>query len=79
MAKEVGLTVRGQPSCQSQKCLSDVTVKLVIDYYCKNKVSWQAPGRKDCVIIHKLTDSGEKENNIKSVPPHVTERGISFV
>ena len=38
MAKEVGLTVRGQPSCQSQKDLSDVTVKLVTDYYCKNEV-----------------------------------------
>ena len=60
MAKEVGLTVRGQPSCQSQKGLSDVTVKLVTDYYCKNEVSWQVPGRKDCVIIHELTSSGEK-------------------
>ena len=28
MAKEVGLTFRGQPSCQSQKGLSKVTVKL---------------------------------------------------
>ena len=60
MTKEVGLTVRGQPSCQSQKGLSDVTVKLVTDYYCKNEVSWQAPGRKYCVIIHKLTSSGKK-------------------
>ena len=60
MAKEVGLTVRDQPSCQSQKGLSDVKVKLVTDYYCKNEVSWQAPGRKDCVIIHELTSSGEK-------------------
>ena len=43
MAKVVVLTVRDQPSCQSQKDLSDVTVKLVTDYYCKNEVSWQAP------------------------------------
>ena len=57
MAKELS---RGQPSCQSKKGLSDVTVKLVTDYYCKNEVSWQAPGRKDCIIIHKLTSSGEK-------------------
>ena len=48
MAKEVELTVRGQPSCQSQKGLGDGTVKLVTDNYCKNEVSWQAPGRKDC-------------------------------
>ena len=47
MAKEFGLTVRGQPSYQSQKGLSDVTVKVVTDY-CKNEVSWQASGRKDC-------------------------------
>ena len=60
MAKEVELTIRGQPSGQSQKGLSDVTVKLITDYYCRNKVSWQAPRRKDCVIIHELTSSGEK-------------------
>ena len=48
MAKEVGLTVRGQTSCQSQKGLSDVTVKLATYYYYKNEVSWQVPGRKDC-------------------------------
>ena len=40
MAKEVGLTVRGQPSSQSQKGLSDVTVKFVTDNYCKNEGSW---------------------------------------
>ena len=66
MAKEVGLTVRGQPSCQSQKSLSYVTVKLVTDYYCKNEVSWQAPGRQDCVIIHELTSSGEKVKTMQS-------------
>ena len=60
MAKEVGLTVKGQPSCQSQKGLSDVTVKLVTDYYCEKEVSWQVPGWKDCAIIHELTNSGEK-------------------
>ena len=37
MTKEVGLTVRGQPSCQSQKGLSDVTVKLVTDFTAKMK------------------------------------------
>ena len=59
MAKKVGLSLRGQPSCQSQKGLSDVTVKLVTDYYCKNEVSWQAPRRK-CFVIHELTSSVEK-------------------
>ena len=40
MAKEIGLTISGQPSCQYQKSLSNVTVKLITDYYCKNEVSW---------------------------------------
>ena len=26
----------------------------------QNEVSWQGPGRKDCLIIHELTSSGEK-------------------
>ena len=62
--KKLVLIVRGQPSCQSQKDLSDVAVKLVTDYYCKNEVSWQVPGRKDRVITHKLTSSGEQVKKI---------------
>ena len=29
-------------------------------YYCKNEVLWQATERKDRVIIHELTSSGEQ-------------------
>ena len=57
LPKEAGLTVRGQP-CQTRKGLDEETVKIVKvkavkDYYAKNEISWQAPGRKDRDNIKK--------------------------
>ena len=60
MAKETGLTVRGQPSTQSERGLDEATIKTVKKFYIKNEISWQAPGRKDRVIIHEVNSSGDK-------------------
>ena len=58
MAKEVLLTLRGQPSVSKKSKWCEI--QTFTDYYYKNEVSWQGPGRKDCLIIHELTSSGEK-------------------
>ena len=66
MAKEAGLTVRGQP-CQTRKGLNEETVKTVKDYYAKDEISWQAPGRKDRIIIRELLSTGEKIKKTEQV------------
>ena len=40
--------------------LSDETKQLVLAFYNNNDISWQAPGRKDRIIIRETSDDGAK-------------------
>ncbi len=60
LAKSVGLTVV-QPSSKTHcSSLSDATKKVVREFYINDDISWQAPGRKDCLIIKETVLSGER-------------------
>ncbi len=61
LAESVGLKVV-RPTCPHAHCsaLSDETKRLVYEFYQSSDISWQAPGRKDRVIIRESTEWGEK-------------------
>ena len=63
-AKEIGLTISGQPSCQYQKSLSNVTLKLITDYYCKMKFHGKPLEEKIVLLFKEVTSSGEKVKKI---------------
>jgi len=61
LAKEVGL--KGQlPNlkCTGNQCLDEETQGKVVDFYLRDDISWQAPGRKDHVIIRNKDGQGRK-------------------
>ena len=72
LAESVGLKVVG-PSTPSTPphahgaALSDDTKRLVHEFYQNSDISWQAPGRKDRVIIRESTKEGEKVKRTEQV------------
>jgi len=69
IAKDVGIeipTVSNRVS-QSYNALSEKTKDMVIKFYSTNDVSWQAPGRKDRVIIRKIDSEGKKVKRTEQV------------
>ena len=72
LAESVGLKVVG-PSTPSTPphahgaALSDDTKRLVHEFYQNSDISWQAPGRKDRVIIRERTKEGEKVKRTEQV------------
>ena len=55
---EVGLNVASSPVSIDYCGLSGDTKQLVLAFYNSNEVSWQAPGRKDRVIIRETRADG---------------------
>lgn len=68
IAKDAGLNLMYPKKKEGQGISKELTQK-VIDFYCLDEISWQAPGRKDCVIIRSKNDAGIKEKC--AVPVHV--------
>ena len=72
LAESVGLKVVG-PSTPSTPphahgaALSDDTKRLVQELYQNSDISWQAPGRKDLVIIGESTEEVEKVKRTEQV------------
>lgn len=64
IAKEVGLNVMKQSSDRTGtgncKTLREDTVKLVREFYLSNDISWQAPGRRDRIIIRETDRNGKQ-------------------
>ena len=78
LAESVGLKVMG-PSTPSTpphdhgSALSNDTKRLVHEFYQNSDISWQAPGRKDRVIIR------DQEDRAGSVYAHVSQRSSQQV
>ncbi|XP_071950782.1 uncharacterized protein [Antedon mediterranea] len=53
-----------QPSKQGRPVLDTTIREKVIEFYLKDDISWQAPGRKDRVIIRTKDKSGKKLKTI---------------
>lgn len=69
LTKSVGLTVV-EPSTSAHShnsTTSDATNKCVREFYNSSDISWQAPGRKDYLIIRESTESGEKIKRTEQV------------
>ncbi len=67
LAESVGLKLlRPSTSRTHGSTLSDDTERLVLKFY-SSDISWQAPGRKDRVIIRESTESGEKVKRTEQV------------
>ena len=47
--------------------LSEDTKQLVLAFYNSNEVSWQAPGRKDRVIIRETRADGSKHKRTEKL------------
>ena len=47
--------------------LSEDTKQLVLAFYNSNEVSWQAPGRKDRVIIRETSADGSKYKRMEQL------------
>ena len=67
LVKRVGLDIRDDlPSTHRSNGLSESTKMLVNAFYLSNDISWQAPGRKDRVIIQEVNE-GKKEKRTEQV------------
>lgn len=62
LAKTVGLKVNASPTStpHNHGALSEETKQLVHAFYNSNDTSWQAPGRKDRIIIRETSGDGTK-------------------
>ena len=69
LAKQVGLKVESSPTVRTQNCggLSSETEELILTFYNKNDISWQAPGRKDRIIIRETSADGAKSKKMEQV------------
>ena len=77
MTEEIGLKVTGI----HQKVRTGISPKQ-IDHVQKNKISWQAPGRKDRVLSQEVLSNGEtlkKTCQVYTVHAYVTEVSISSI
>ena len=54
----------GVPVCSSSKkstsAESEEKIELVHSFYRTDNISWQAPGRKDRIIIRETTEEGDR-------------------
>lgn len=64
IAKSIGLDVSVSPTSAKRSIITEETISLVNDFYNNNDISWQAPGRKDHVIIRETNEEGEKVKKI---------------
>ena len=67
---KVGLTLEGSPSSSNgdnPHTLSQVTKELVHAFYHSDDISWQAPGRKDRIIIRETDEHGAKTKRTEQV------------
>ena len=67
---KVGLTLEGSPSSSNgdnPHALSQVTKELVHAFYHSDDISWQAPGRKDRIIIRETDEHGAKTKRTEQV------------
>ena len=60
LAKDAGIEIPTASNNQSHNSLSGETKEMVINFYSTNDISWQAPGRKDRVIIRETDSEGKK-------------------
>ena len=61
LATTFGLNLDNTPARDSSSIsISDETKQLVIGFYNSNDVSWQAPGRKDRIIVRESDTNGKK-------------------
>ncbi len=70
LAKKVGLSVEGSPSSSNgdnPRALSQETKELVHLFYHNDDISWQAPGRKDRIIIRESDEHGVKTKRTEQV------------
>ena len=68
LAKTVGLNLDNTPARDSSSIsISDKTKQLVIGFYNSNDVSWQAPGRKDRIIVRESDTNGKKTKRTEQV------------
>ena len=67
LAKKVGLSIENSPSTSTVRGLSEETKVLVETFYNSNDISWQAPGRKDRVIIRESDEHGTKVKRTEQV------------
>eukprot|EP00795_Rhopilema_esculentum_P011015 gene11015-19858_t len=60
LAKEIGINVVKAKKRAAQIGLNEDTKSKIIDFYLRDDISWQAPGKKDHVIIRSKDASGKK-------------------
>ena len=56
VATEAGLQVKGRNCTGKRMGLKEEQIRLVTEFYAKDGISWQALGRKDCVIVQQVTN-----------------------
>ena len=56
VATEAGLQVKGLNCTRKRMRLKEEQICLVAEFYAKDGISWQALGRKDCVIAQQVTN-----------------------
>ena len=62
MTVETGLEIKETPSKKvSKKSLRDEHCKIIQDFYLKDGRSWQAPGRKDRVLLQEVINSKKEK------------------
>ena len=66
LAKSVGLSVSSS-SKKSISAESEAKRELVHTFYRTDDVSWQALGKKDCIIIREATEAGERIKQTQQV------------
>ena len=66
LARSVGIPVCSS-SKKSTSAKSEVKRELVHSFYRTDDISWQAPGRKDCIIIHETTEAGDRIKKTQQV------------
>ena len=60
IARESGLVLSASKQAGSKNSIDDKLKKAVINFYCADETSWQAPGRKDQAIIRWKYEKGTK-------------------
>ena len=67
LAKRVGLQIVNSSPSQRHSGLSEDTKSAVNAFYLNNDITWQAPGRKDRVIIREVNSEGKKEKRTEQI------------
>lgn len=66
LAKGAGLTiVSSSPVRSTLNAISEQTKQLVITFFISNEISWQAPGRKDCITIWEKDSAGNRVKRVE--------------